>query len=293
MPKPRKESSSHFSISPWQSAKKEEKKQYAAHSSEGGDYTIVHENLMAPLPTENPSDQQPMSGNAASPPLTTAPAWRTKRSKRTIDDEDAPDPFEMPPLTTYIPPPLSLQEISLDPPPPPPPSSLHHFSGTASLVVLGGSRIVGNFVVVEDQGSRSIPFHGKEITSYRDCTRDVEWSVVTLHFLGLSNSSSSSSSNANVVVPHEVVVVAERTGGDAMSLCAPVEWQGDEAMEFAGDGGGAVELHFECHSLLTGAAAEEEVRRVIPSAVCLIDEAVVNVGPMSLKWSAGGGDDFF
>ena len=50
-------------------------------------------------------------------------------------------------------------------------------------------------------------------------------------------------------------VLAEQTGGDAVQLCAPVQWQGDEAgwladQPFAAALTPGLHLAFACHSIL-------------------------------------------
>ena len=162
------------------------------------------------------------------------------------------------------------------------PPALQTLSGTATFILLGGSRLVGTFDIdPSDEGGDfpslwSIPFHGSEVTSYRECTRDMEWSIVKLHFIGLP------------------AVIAERTGGDAMRLKAPVQWQGDEAevaLDLARGCCQGIELEFECHSLLADAAADEELGRIMPGAVGM--GAMVNIGPMIVRKNrdAVGDDD--
>ena len=313
MPKPRKAAASQtfFSVGCWQH--RSEKREDAAKLGDI-DYTVVHEDLVQintsskRPPNADSCQQHPDQVIKSQCPPTSAAAvggWRTKKVVQQAQGEDdasildSSQEFrkggillEGPSIAeTAAASALKKQPIVRTTIPSSPFSSL---AGTALLVLLGRSRIVGNFTLL-DQPSVTFPLHGKEITgrSNRECTRDPEWSIAKLHLLNLPSRE----------LPRELVIVAERTGGDAMKLKAPVEWQGDEVEAFAeeelkrgklesGDDGfgdmrhrfdlEGLELEFECHRLLTDAAADEELSKVMPGAVGM--DAMINIGPMNLIW---------
>jgi hypothetical protein len=313
MPKPRKHAGSQtlFAVSPWQN--KSAKREDAAKSGEI-DYIVVHEDLIkkGTSATEsskaNSSQQRPDQVVITNQSPATAAAnvgWRTKIAQNVKADNglsmlDSSQDLSLKPPTiataTTTAAPLGKQErrVGTTTAPSSSPSPSSSLAGTAFLVLLGGSRIVGNFTLL-DNPSITYPLHGREVTSYRECTRDPEWSVVKLNLLNLPHTE----------LPREVVIIAERTGGDAMKLKSPVEWQGDEVAAFAeelrkgqrleienddyGFGGGnniddleSLELEFECHSLLTDAAVDGELAKVMPGAVGM--DAIINIGPMRLTW---------
>jgi hypothetical protein len=300
MPKPRKIAGSQtlFSISPWQS--KSEKLEDAANTGDV-DYSVVHEDLVKkPTNAKEPpsadlNQQQPDDHVITNQSPLTDGGWRTKIVKQI--DEDVPmldatqDLLQEGPTIEANAAPLKEEEkqkLTTATATATSPSTVCSLAGTAFLVLLGGSRIVGNFTLLD----KTYPLHGKEITSYRECTRDPEWSVVKLHLLNLPYRD----------LPRELVIIAERTGGDAMKLRSPVEWQGDEVEAFAqellqgqqvesddddgfGDGNSLIEkleMEFDCHSLLTDAAADEELAKCMPGAVGM--DAMINIGPMKLTW---------
>jgi hypothetical protein len=296
MPKPRKSAGTLFSISPWQD--RSEKGEDAEQPGEV-DYTVVHEDLVK---VDHSAKQPPTADSGEQHslvikiPAATIPAigggWRTKVVKQVEDTPmiDASQDFstdKVLPPEDYTDRVVKSQATAVAAPSslaPPRSSTLVSLTGTAFLVLLGGSRIVGNFTLL-DQPSVSYPLHGKELTSYRECTRDPEWSIIKLHLLNLPHRN----------LPRELVIVAERTGGDAMKLRSPVEWQGDEVEAFAeelkkksDDGFGVetsqngLELEFECHNLLNDASADEQLAKVMPGAVGM--GAMINTGPMKLTW---------
>lgn len=296
MPKPRKPSTSTgplFVVSPWQNrGEKLHEKEQSAET----DYAVVHEDLIAkPENAQSPAAggqvQKPISAASPAAPSPQPPAalgWRTKSKHIEAVPTAEPDTFGGS-ITSEL---QDAQDLAspMDegiPTTAPTESTTETLTGIAFFVILGGSRLVGNFILdyIDGSPSRTIPFHGREVTSYRECTRDMEWSVVKLHLLGLPG------------MAREVVVVAERTGGDAMRLKAPVEWQGAEAEVAAELGQGCdegVEFEFECHSLLADAAADKELEKVMPDAVGM--GAMVNIGPMIVRrkkvWSGGGDSGF-
>ncbi|KAL4517238.1 hypothetical protein Ndes2437B_g06842 [Nannochloris sp. 'desiccata'] len=328
MPKPRKAAASQtlFSIGPWQH--RSEKREDTAKPGDV-DYTVVHEDLIKietsakGHPSADSSQQKPdqvIKSQSAPTAAATGGGWRTKKLVQQADGEDDVSMLasiqdlrscELLPENPIIVETTAIADALQEHRHPIggttiPSSSSSSLAGTALVVLLGGSRLVGNFTLL-DQPSITYPLHGKEITSYRECTRDPEWSIVKLHLLRLPNRE----------LPREIVLLAERTGGDAMTLRSPVEWQGDEVEAFAeqelkkGEGGDidndgfvdmgtsfdcveGLELEFECHRLLIGAAADAELSKVMPGAVGI--DAMINIGPMKLTWKKkvqGGGSGVY
>ena len=83
---------------------------------------------------------------------------------------------------------------------------------------------------------------GRVLRSARECTRDEEWRLLLLEL-------------ANLEGGPRLSVLVEQTGGDALRLHAPVQWQGDEAdwlaqQPFAGSLTPGLQLSFTCHSIL-------------------------------------------
>jgi len=309
MPRPRKAAASKtfFSVGIWQH--RSDQREDAAKPGDI-DYTVVHKDLIKidSSVKGSPSAVSCQQRKSHSPPTAAAVngGWRTKKAGHQAEGEDdismldssqnqrrgrvlheGPNIAETTATALEKQPAVSTTIPSS--------SSSSSLAGTAVLILLGGSRIVGNFTLL-DQPTINYPLHGKEITSYRDCTRDPEWSIAKIHLLNLPSRE----------LPRDLIIVAERTGGDAMRLRSPIEWQGDEVEAFAkeelkrgklesgedddgfGDMGSrydcveGLELEFECHTLLTDAAADAELAKVMPGAVGM--DAMVNIGPMKLIW---------
>lgn len=264
MPKARRGAGSGalFSIQPWQN---KGDKAGDKGSPDDVEYTVVEEDLVP-----GPSATEPGPPRPAPPPAPrpAPPPWRSAVRRSSPDAvQAAPDAATSPPAVSHPP-----------APPPAPPPRRRSLTGTATLVALSESRLAGTFT--PDSSGVIYPLHGRQITGYRECTRDDAWAVVTLRLLRLPGPE----------LPAETVVVAERAGGDAMRLSAPVEWQGEEEAAVAAAAGAptpGVGLAFQCERLLADAAADEVLAGMMPRAVGL--GALVNVGRMEVTWGGGGG----
>lgn len=81
------------------------------------------------------------------------------------------------------------------------------------------------------------------LQTVRECTRDEEWRLLLIE---LSSSE------------HHLRCLAEQAGGDAMTLHAPVEWQGDEpdwlnSSEAPSNLTEAMQLRFTCSTIQVSA----------------------------------------
>jgi hypothetical protein len=151
--------------------------------------------------------------------------------------------------------------------------------GSATVALVGQNWIVGMLCQCDANGGedRKFPIYGKVIRSFRECTRDEDWSLVKLDVL--------------VKLPRfsrNFQIFAEKTGADAIQLKAPIIWQGFEFDDFINDLPSECSLdlqtaiHFECQRLLTDAAADESISKLFPWLAGL--GAIVNVGSMVLEW---------
>jgi len=150
--------------------------------------------------------------------------------------------------------------------------------GIAIIAVIG-NRLVGSLYVESPDGKQgAYGISGKIVTAYRDCYRDLDWSVVRLEIWGLPGTAS------------PVVTLVERTGGDAMRLRAPVLWNSGEELNseirelMVGYEQGSC-LWFDCNNILSGEAARE-VTKMLPPALIDLTE-LVNEGHMKLEWGEG------
>lgn len=151
--------------------------------------------------------------------------------------------------------------------------------GNATVALVGQNWIVGMLCQCDANGGeeRKFPIYGKVIRSFRECTRDEDWSLVKLDVL--------------VKLPRfskNFQIFAEKTGADAIHLKAPIIWQGFEFDDFISDlpSESSLDLqtaiHFECQTLLTEAAADESISKHFPWLAGL--GAKVNMGSMVLEW---------
>jgi hypothetical protein len=296
MPKPRKKPQSVLSISPWFSKtdRKRESPDKEA-SQQQTDYIVLEQDMVSVqnlvrdpestlLQNAAPTSfrRQPSPSTAVSSHIA-APPWRSKKRNASLGNcneainseeqlreavNDSPQPIVQMGMNVL---PCEPQNAALQ--------ASQAFHGTATLAWLPEQAIVlGHLIVHGDTNtgthrSHTFPLHGTMQTSYRECTREPEWSLLRLTL------------TLDVARGIEVNVLAESTGGDAMVLCAPVNWQGDEALLAAdllqGCDATAV-LRFDCHELLCDAAAQEVVKYAIPA---LVGESnvVVNIGPMQVS----------
>lgn len=153
--------------------------------------------------------------------------------------------------------------------------------GTATLALVGQNWIVGSLCECVDGKDRSFPIYGKVIKSFRECTRDEDWSLVRLDIM--------------VKMPciqKNFRTFAEKSGADAISLKAPIDWHGDEFDEFMNkmneesifDRHTTIHFSFECERLLTDAAADGEVSKHFPWLAGF--GAILNQGSALLEWKS-------
>lgn len=142
---------------------------------------------------------------------------------------------------------------------------------------------------VQREARLRFPVHGKGITSYRECTRDAEWSTVKLHIYGIPLSIPQHDRNDT---SSEMSVITERTGGDAMRLHGPVEWHGSETemvSDLMNECTPNVVFDFECHTLLTGKDAALRLMdgmSLLGNSMCIDDDVILNVGECTIQWTA-------
>lgn len=133
-------------------------------------------------------------------------------------------------------------------------------------------------------GNYDIFFNGQMIKTYRDCTRDDEWQIALLCF----------SLKDLPDMPHTVYLAAESSGGDALSLNAPMKLMEDEVnaldsllsqlTPFAR----GVEVSFSCSRLLGGAKAFWEIPKefedIVNAWTRQIDIGIdyINIGELCL-----------
>ena len=290
-----------FTVSPWQS-KKDVIDDRVSPSEE---YLVVDEELV--MHDTNKPLATTVESNAAvllpSPPATDdATSWRTKKQEeRDVTQEQLePDPSLLESVVIDEKEDASTTKTKGD--------VVWHLQGTAHIVLLNDSHLLGSFDACLSNNKHTrmnIPFHGRQITAYRECTRDAEWQVVELawalpHFDVATRQKSNSDSNRQQDVSVPAVTVAERSGGDAMRLRAPVQWVGDERIEVEVDEEESTksqymytieELTFDCETLLTDAAADVVIGKEMGMAAVQGMGAVVNVGNMSMVVRVGVGVD--
>jgi len=150
-----------------------------------------------------------------------------------------------------------------------------NLTGTAFLAVLEDASITGHLIVLDDitNSKTNYGIMGREVVSFRECTRDPDWAVVRLTLI-------------NFRTGEEMTFLVEKSGGDAMSLVAPVSWQGlEEEEEMQGELSKGcirrVEGWFSCEHLLTGDAADNVLMTMKKEELCG-RVVVVNQGEFSV-----------
>lgn len=264
MPKPRKKSRSDqlFSISPVYG---QSKKQFDdKDESDGKRYVVLNESLI----TEATNATLTSWGSTAParPGTCSRPNAPTRDETAHIDLKSAAYEALERELAAWHRPEKSVQV-----------SKKWIVQGKACLAVLAEVILVGTLSVENNSGGQcSYPLHGRVINTYRDCFREVEWSIVKLHLVGLPN------------MPPQVCLLVERLGGDAMQLRGPVAWQSSELQDAQAVEDGCrrdITLQFDCDALLDGTAAEHALIKFIPAAAGM--GALVNIGVMRLEFSLG------
>jgi hypothetical protein len=160
-------------------------------------------------------------------------------------------------------------------------------TGTAFLAVLEDASITGQLIVLDNITNTKTNYGimGREVVSFRECTRDPDWAVIRLTLI-------------NFKTGDEMTFLVEKSGGDAMSLVAPVSWQGleeEEEMQRELNRGcvGGVEVWFSCEQLLTGSAADKVLRRMKKEELCgrvvVVNQGEFSVVVPSVNIVIGGG----
>ncbi|KAK9812742.1 hypothetical protein WJX72_002899 [[Myrmecia] bisecta] len=137
------------------------------------------------------------------------------------------------------------------------------------LAFLPDGRLSGH--MVDSRTHKTYGVLGMEVWSERECMRDAEWKLLQISVINFDSQ-------------EEVRLLAERTGGDAAKLHAPVEPHGveEELLQECSEGCDAAAcLDFTCDTIMADKAAEAHLHRFNRS-LCRQD-AVVNQGHMMLS----------
>lgn len=145
--------------------------------------------------------------------------------------------------------------------------SLQRLHGTAVLAILPDKSVGGHLITSHG----AFGLIGREVLSFRECTRDADWSVLRLTLIDFDNNG------------REVSFLAEKTGSDAMSLSSPVKWEGTEEENEKSLGSGCeagMMLAFKCETIFSSEAADRILSLLMPK---LSEQGlIVNQGHMSI-----------
>lgn len=257
MPQIRKSShkDTSFSVKPWQTKKD------GTSSKVDQQYTEIQ------LPIKQAKIDSPTQSSTENKPAETArknvraSAWKRKRQQQAASTEITEPPEQHgeeglePQLSSS-----SCDETNQDDSS----TSTTDILGTATLALLPDGHISGH--LVDTATHKCYGLTAQQLTSDRECTRDIEWKLLSVTILDFS-------------ADQKVSFPAERTAADAATIQAPLQMHGEEqqVMEaLQGQCNTEIQFRFGCSVILDGSSAQACLT-ALNQKLCGTD-AVINKG---------------